>query len=304
MNDSSSSTQTSSDKGKPKGKGKSKGEGKANKGKSHIVGKANFKGKGKHNSWSKGKGKSKGLSKGNRAFPTMRPHPVMHGSTNPTTGVSTSDNSSGKSASSSNTSAGPTVRCHFCNKPGHYKNNCRQYQALRNSSTYQARLTHPARTQLIYDHFEDSVYAPRSCTTSSCTNASCDGYNCFTSFPQDKFQSTEAYFNDNLLHAVENAKLDRSIDSTPPLAHTSNTYVAQEADWGDQWGDYPAYQEEEWDEQWHEEDDAQEYAMEHEDDHDEDFDEEVFVTHLGASMDEGPMGDGDTFGEEDEDIYE
>jgi hypothetical protein len=240
MSDSSSNAQQSSEKGKPKGKGKSKGKGKANKGKPQIIGKASVKGKRKYNSWSKGKDKPKGLSKKNRSYPEMRPHPVMHGSTNPTASVSTSDNSSGKGTSSSNISAGPTVRCHFCNKPGHYKNNCRQYQALRNSSTYQTRLTHPAQTQLIYDHLEDSVYAPRSCTTSSCTNSACDGYNCFTSFPQDEFQSAEAYFNDNLLHAVKNAKLDRPIDSTPPLAHS--TYVAQEADWGDQWGDYQAYQ--------------------------------------------------------------
>ena len=50
----------------------------------------------------------------------------------------------------------------------------------------------------------------------------------------------EAYFNDHLLTAVENAKLDRPIDSTPPLAH--NVYVAQEADWGDHRGNYQAYQ--------------------------------------------------------------
>jgi hypothetical protein len=136
----------------------------------------------------------------------------------------------------------------------------------------------PARTHLIYDHLEDPVYAPRSCATSSCTNASCDDYNCFTSFPQDEFQSAEAYFNDHLLHAVENAKLDRPIDSTPSLAH--NTYVAQEADWGDQWGDYPAYQEGEWDDQWYEEDDKQEYVMEHEEEYDVDHDEEVFTTHV------------------------
>ncbi len=177
MNDSSSSTPTSSDKGKSKGKGKGKAKGKSSKGKPQIAEKSGFKGKGKHISWSKGKGKPKRLSKGNRSFPTMHPHPVMHGSTNSTSSVSTSDNSSGKGISSSNTSAGPTVRCHFCNKPGHYKNNCGQYQALRNSSAYQSRLTHPARTQLIYDHLEDSVYAPRSCPTSSCTNTSCDGYN-------------------------------------------------------------------------------------------------------------------------------
>jgi hypothetical protein len=289
LNDSSSSSPTSSEKGKPKGKGK--GKGKPSKGKTHIIGKASLKGKGKHNPWFKGKGKSKGLSKGNKSFPTMRPHPVMHGSTNATASGTTSND----------TSAGPTVRCHFCNKPGHYKNNCRQYQVLRNSPAYQSCLTHPARTQLIYDHLEDSVYAPRSCSTSSCTNAACDGYSCFTSFPQDEFQSAEAYFNDSLLHAVENAKLDRPIDSTPPLAHN---IFAQEADWGDQWGDYQAFQADEWDGQWYEEEDTQEYAMEHEEDQDEEGNEEVFATHEGTSEYEDMMEKGDTSGEEDEDGYE
>ncbi len=298
MNDSSSSTPTTFVKGKSKGKGKGKSKGKHTKGKLHAVGKSGLKGKGKPTSWSKGKGKPKGLSKGNRTYPTMRPHPVMHGATNNTSSVTTSDNSGGKGISSSNTTAGPTVRCHF--RPlsfFQYKSNCRQYQALRNSPAYQSRLTHPARTHLIYDHLEDSVYALRACPTSSCTNTSCDGHNCFTSFPQDEFQSAEAYFNDNLLHAVENAKLDRPIDSTPPLAH--NTYVAQEADWGDQWGDYQAYQAEDWDEQWYEEEDTQEYAMEHEEDQDDDHDEEVFTTHEDTIMEEGNTSD-----EEDEDCYE
>ncbi len=96
--------------------------------------------------------------------------------------------------------------------------------------------------------------------------------------------------------------IERPIDSTPPLAH--DTYVAQEADWGDQLGDYQAYQVDVWVEQWHEEDDTQEYAMEHEEDHDEDHDEEVFTPHEGASMYEDTIGDGDTSGEEDEDGYE
>jgi hypothetical protein len=67
----------------------------------------------------------------------------------------------------------------------------------------------------------------------------CDGHQWFSSFPQDEFQSAETYFNDHLLSAVKNAKLDRPIDSMPPLAHS--VYVAQEADWGDQWGYDQAY---------------------------------------------------------------
>jgi hypothetical protein len=161
------------EKGKPKGKGKDKGKGKTFKGKSWSSGKGISKGKGKFNLRNpKGKGMSKG-GKGARPFPQKRPHPVMHG-VNPS---GTTDNSHVKSTSSSNTLAAPTVRCHFCNKLGHYKSNCRQYQTLRNSPAYQARLAHPSRMRLIYDHLEDSVFAPRTCSTTSCTNMSCDGYN-------------------------------------------------------------------------------------------------------------------------------
>ncbi len=101
------------------------------------------------------------------------------------------------------------------------------------------RLSHPARTQLIYDHLEDSVFAPKACLTTSCTNMTCDGYHCYTSFPEDEFLSAESYFNDNLLSSVENAKLDRPLDSTPPLARS--VFVAQEAYWGEPWGRDQAY---------------------------------------------------------------
>jgi hypothetical protein len=86
--------------------------------------------------------------------------------------------------------------------------------------------TSPVSHQLIYDHLEDSIFAPKTCPTTSCTNASCDGYNCYTSFPEDEFLSAESYFNDNLLSSVENAKLDRPVNSTPPLARS--VYIAQE----------------------------------------------------------------------------
>jgi hypothetical protein len=133
---------SSYEKGKPKGKGKGKGKGKTIKGKPWSSGKGISKGKGKLNFRNyKGKGMSRG-GKGTQPFPQKRPHTVMHGA-NPS---GTSDNSHVKSTSSSNTLAAPTVRCHFCNKLGHYKSNCRQYQTLRNSPAYQARLLHPART--------------------------------------------------------------------------------------------------------------------------------------------------------------
>ncbi len=187
---------------------------------------------------------------------------------------STLDNSHVKATSFFNTSAAPTVRCHFCNKLGHYKSNCRQYEALRSSRACQARLSHPARTQLIYDHLEDAVFAPKTCTTTSCTNAACDGYNCYTSFLED--ESAESYFNANLLSSVENAKLDRPMDSTPPLARS--IYLSQEAYWGEPWGhnqayqfDDQAYQSDDWHwEDWNEESEEYPgYSIDYEEDQDE-----------------------------------
>jgi hypothetical protein len=166
MDGNSPAIQTSpgtNDKGKHKGKGKGMSKGKSLKGKPSVSYKGKFKVKGKSTSWTKGKGKPKGNYQGLRMYPTMRPPLGTSVPHNPSsTSSSTLTNSGGKGIST-NTPAAPTVRCHFCNKLGHYKNNCRQYQALRNSPSYQGRLTHPARTQLIYDHLEDTVYAPRSC---------------------------------------------------------------------------------------------------------------------------------------------
>jgi hypothetical protein len=85
--------------------------------------------------------------------------------------------------------------------------------------------------QLIYDHLEDSVFAPKPCPRVSCTNSHCDGSACYTSFVYDDFEQAETYFSNNILSLVENVKLDCPADSQPPL--TRSTYVAQQADWGE-----------------------------------------------------------------------
>jgi hypothetical protein len=123
------------------------------------------------------------------------------------------------------------IRCHFCHKIGHYKNNCRQYLALRNHPGYGDRLQQPQSMQLIYDHLEDSVFAPKSCRYTTCTNPQCDGSACYTSFAYSDFEQAETYFNNNILPLVENVKLHRPADSLPPL--TRSSYVAQQADWGE-----------------------------------------------------------------------
>jgi hypothetical protein len=152
------------------------------------------------------------------------------------------------------------------------------------------------------------VFAPKTCSTTSCTNTSCDGYNCYTSFPEDEFLAAENYFTDNLLSSVENAKLDRPIDSTPPLARS--VYVAQESYWGDHWGHDQAYQTEDWQsEEWYEQNEEHpEYSMEYEEDPhsdgDEDNGEEVYMTQDNETQGQEFFGDEDATDEEDDDSYE
>jgi hypothetical protein len=151
------------------------------------------------------------------------------------------------------------------------------------------------------------VFAPKTCSTTSCTNMSCDGYNCYTSFPEDEFLAAETYFTDNLLSSVKNAKLDRPIDSTPPLARS--VYVAQEAYWGDQWGHDQVYhtedrQSEEWYDQ---EEEHPGYSMEYEEDrevNDEDNGEEVYMTQDNESQGQDFFEEEDATDEEEDDNYE
>ncbi len=168
-----------------------------------------------------GKGKGKFPFKGSRSGPITPPH-TLSSPQRPT------DNSSTQNTASLTGASSQPIRCHFCHKIGHYKNNCRQYLALRNHPGYGNRLQQPQSMQLIYDHLEDSVFAPKSCQyTSFCTNPPCDGSECYTSFVYSDFEQAETYFNNNILSLVENVKLDRPADSLPPL--TRSSYVAQQA---------------------------------------------------------------------------
>jgi hypothetical protein len=191
------------------------------------------------------------------------------------------------------------IRCHFCHKIGHYKNNCRQYLALRNHPGYGDRLQQPQSMQLIYDHLEDSVFAPKSCQYTSCTNSQCDGSACYTSFAYSDFEQAETYFNNNILSLVENVKLDRPADSLPPL--TRSSYVAQQADWGDSedahdtsWDD----QEQFWQEDMFDIGEEEEHGEEHHEDEDDDT-EEAYATHMEVEKEDQPHSE-----EEDDDSYE
>jgi hypothetical protein len=214
---------------KGKGKGKSKGKRK-DKGKVHLsptYGKGKSKGKGK------AKGKSKGKSKG-KGNALQRP---AAGNTLVPAG------STGSSSAS-------LIKCHFCHIVGHIKPNCRKWLALSKDEQYQQRNTHETKYQLIYDHLEDSVLAPRYCQY--CADTTCDGQNCESPFDPDDYNEASVFFTQELSHLVANAKLDRPLDSHAP--QTEYMYHFDNDGWGEQ-DDYETGS------QWDEQDEA--YPEEH-----------------------------------------
>jgi hypothetical protein len=119
--------------------------------------------------------------------------------------------------------------------------------------------------------------------------------------------SAESYFNDNLLSSVENAKLDRPVDSTPPLARS--IYLSQEAYWGEPWGHDQAYQADDWYwEDWNEESEEHPgYSMDCEEDqdgHGEDMDDEIYMAQGDESQGHDFTEEGDSSDEEDDNDYE
>ncbi len=77
------------------------------------------------------------------------------------------------------------LKCHFCHVIGHIKPNCRKWLALQTSEQYKQRNSHEPKYQLIYDHLEDSVLAPRLCQY--CSDSQCDGENCESPFDHDDY---------------------------------------------------------------------------------------------------------------------
>jgi hypothetical protein len=218
--------------GKSYGKGKSKSkDGYRAKGK----GKGKSKGKGKGKSLSflaeKGKGMGKGKSKGKK------------GKSKPSKGKAfTRGIAPGLSNPSMQSSTSPAKTlpiCHFCHIEGHIKPNCRKWLALTRSEQYQHRQGHETKYQLIYDHLEDSVLAPRYCQY--CTDDACDGESCESPFDYADYEEASIFFTQSLRQLVINAKLDRPLDSHAP--QLADTYYYDD----DAWGDIP---EQEADEQW------------------------------------------------------
>ena len=129
--------------------------------------------------------------------------------------------------------------------------------------------------QLMYDHLEDSVLAPRQCLY--CADTECDGTNCQSTFDHQDFHDASTFFTATINPLVINAKLDRPLDSHAPQTATNYAYE------GDDWGEHDESYEQElysqeyehdlWDtedanqdEEYHEEYTAEHEEVEHEDD--------------------------------------
>ena len=237
------------DKGKPKGNGKGKGKPKGKGRGQGDKGKGLFKGKGK----SPPKGKT---------MPGLQPVKTQ----------------------SSEVNHGH-LKCHFCHIIGHIKPNCRKWLALQTSDQYKQRNSHETKYQLIYDHLEDSLLAPRLCQY--CDDYSCDGSNCESTFDYEDYNEASLFFTQNLSAVVLNAKLDRPLDSHAP--QTDQLYTYEDDNWGD------AY-EDEYTDQWQESDEQHYEAQE-------DYTAEVDKEDDNMDDDEEAADSDAGFDEDDQDRY-
>jgi hypothetical protein len=92
------------------------------------------------------------------------------------------------------------------------------------------------RLGLILDHLEDAVFAPDSCCL-WCADSTCDGTNCASTFDTNDFQEATALFMQQLQPLVANSKLDRPLDSHPPLSRElmlTRLYEGTQDDYQDQ----------------------------------------------------------------------
>jgi hypothetical protein len=165
--------------------------------------------------------------------------------------------------------------------------------ALSQSERYQQRNSHETKYQLIYDHLEDSVLAPRLCQY--CSDANCEGQNCESPFDLNDYNEASLFFTQSLSQLVVNAKLDRPLDSHAP--QTEYMYHYDDDDWGEQY-------ENEHETQWDTED---EYAQ-MEDAHESyptvmDY-EHYEQEHYEANDQEESQDQDDNLDEDDQDNYE
>ena len=114
--------------------------------------------------------------------------------------------------------------------------------ALSQSEKYQQRNSHETKYQLIYDHLEDTVLAPRLCQY--CSDTNCDGQNCESPFDPNDYYEASLFFSQSLSQLVINAKLERPLDSQAP--QTEVLYHCDDDDWGEQQYENPWDNEEEY----------------------------------------------------------
>ncbi len=178
------------------------------------------KGRGKGSKGGKGMGKGKGKGKGKGHTPGLGLQLPLQAS----------NNSTSSSASKPNTNLAD-VTCYFCHQKGHYKSQCPKWLALRSSSSYQHTRQQAPRLGLILDHLEDAVFAPDSCCL-WCADSNGDGTNCASTFDPQDFQEATALFMQQLQPLVANSKLDRPLDSHPPLSRELMLTRLETDDWG------------------------------------------------------------------------
>jgi hypothetical protein len=177
------------------------------------------------------------------------------------------------------------LKCHFCHMIGHIKPNCRKWLALQTSEQYKQRNSHETKYQLIYDHLEDSVLAPRLCQY--CSDSNCDGDNCESPFDHEDYNEASVFFIQNLSALVINAKLERPLDSHAP--QTEQLYMYDNDDWGE------AYEDES-DNQWVTQDNTEQY-FDTQDAYSAEVAQEEYATEEQDQVDE------DNFDEDDQDNY-
>ena len=193
-------------------------------------GKGNGKGKGKdvkgRVKGGKGNPKGKGLRKGFKGG-----HAPKGAGASTSLQLPLQATASSASATSSHTNTAG-VKCYFCHQTGHYKSQCPKWQTLRSSPSYQHTRQQTPRLGLIFDHLEDAVFAPdQSCLW--CTDSLCDGTNCASTFEPNDFHDATVLFMQQLQPLVANAKLDRPLDSNPPLSRELMFTRLAPDDWGD-----------------------------------------------------------------------
>ena len=232
--------------------------------------------------FTKGKGKGKGKTKGLKGKRTPKGKPMAHGLT---PGLPSFNTQAATQVGAS------TIKCHFCHAPGHIKPNCRKWLALSQSEKYQQRNSHETKYQLIYDHLEDSILAPRLCQY--CSDDNCDGQNCESPFDSNDYNEASLFFTQSLSQLVLNAKLDRSLDSHTPL--TEAMYHYDDDDWGEQ-------HENEYDNQW---DTEEEYYEQAEDANEAYHTEQDYVQeHYESNEQEEGQDQDEYLDEDDQDNYE